>query len=69
MPGTLFSSKWQILLFTGRKVATMIGAIDIQIDSTVRAEGSAVKNSPVFFFQSFHEVSKSEMATPFFQRN
>lgn len=51
-------------------MATMIGALDIQIDSTVRGEGSAVKNSPVFFFfQSFHEVSKSEMATPFFQRN
>lgn len=50
-------------------MATMIGAIDNEIDSTVRGEGSAVKNSPVFFFQSFHEVSKSEMATPFFQRN
>lgn len=34
-------------------MATMIGAIDNEIDSTVRGEGSAVKNSPVFFFPKF----------------
>lgn len=47
------------------------GTIGIQIDSTIRCEGSAVKNSPVFFFfsQSFDAVSKSEMTATFFQRD